>query len=439
LRASAVPIALLTAALLVIACGFYVESRPVPPRAQDQTAAASAAWYASLPERPDAATAAYLSRIPADMRDKGERYGNTRLLALALQFINLIAATALLCLARFGVRLRAVAGRVSGRAAVVDALVALGYFLALFVLTLPAELYAGFARPRLYGFSDQGFAGWLGDTATNAGIFTVFYAVGVVAVYRIIRSSPARWMLWSVGVYFVLRAGYALLTPGLIEPLTNDFRPLPEGAQKQQIVALAQAAHVGNAEIVTGNASRQTRIPNAHVSGIGNRARISVDDNALDASSGAMLRALVGHELGHYVLHHMELFVLTDTALMFAGFAFVGAAMGFALRRWHRQLGVSGMGDIAGLPVFWGAFLLWGFLSLPVTNAINRAVEHQADLYSLELAHEPHGLAEFMIHTADNARLSPGPLEYALLYTHPSDAERVRTAMEWRAAHEHDR
>ena len=44
-----------------------------------------------------------------------------------------------------------------------------------------------------------------------------------------------------------------------------------------------------------------------------------------------------------------------------------------------------------------------------------------------------------IFHTADNARLSPGPLEYALLYTHPSDAERVRTAMEWRAAHEHDR
>ena len=40
-----------------------------------------------------------------------------------------------------------------------------------------------------------------------------------------------------------------------------------------------------------------------------------------------------------------------------------------------------------------------------------------------------------MIHTADNARLMPNAVEYALLYTHPSDAERVRTAMEWRAAH----
>jgi Zn-dependent protease with chaperone function len=40
-----------------------------------------------------------------------------------------------------------------------------------------------------------------------------------------------------------------------------------------------------------------------------------------------------------------------------------------------------------------------------------------------------------MIHASDNARLKPTTLEYALFYTHPSDTERVQTAMEWRAAH----
>jgi Zn-dependent protease with chaperone function len=31
-------------------------------------------------------------------------------------------------------------------------------------------------------------------------------------------------------------------------------------------------------------------------------------------------------------------------------------------------------------------------------------------------------------------RLQPTTAEYALFYTHPSDAERVATAMQWRAA-----
>ena len=259
--------------------------------------------------------------------------------------------------------------------------------------------------------------------------------VGILVIYRFIRSRSSQWVLWSVGVYFLLRAAYALLSPGFIEPLTNDFRPVPEGPQKQQVLALARASAVKNVEVVTSNASQQTRIPDAHVSGIGGWTRISVDDNTLDASSGAMLRAVVGHELGHFVLHHDEWLVLTDTALMCLGFVFVAFVTRLVLQRWGPQLGISGVGDIAGLPVFWGAFLLWGGVSLPLTNAISRFFEHQADLYSLELAHEPHGLAEFMIHASDNARLKPTALEYALFYTHPSDADRIQTAMEWRAAH----
>ena len=38
-----------------------------------------------------------------------------------------------------------------------------------------------------------------------------------------------------------------------------------------------------------------------------------------------------------------------------------------------------------------------------------------------------------MIHDADTVRLQPTAVEYALFYTHPSAAERVATAMRWRA------
>jgi STE24 endopeptidase len=60
--------------------------------------------------------------------------------------------------------------------------------------------------------------------------------------------------------------------------------------------------------------------------------------------------------------------------------------------------------------------------------------ERQADLYGLNASQAPHGMAEFMIHDADTARLAPTLLEYALFYDHPSDAERVMTAMRWRAS-----
>ena len=427
--------ALLVVAAVVVVTGLQVQSRPPPPRAQDQTTAVDAGWYARLPADADAATEAYVARIPATMRATGEHYSDTRLVAFTLRVANLLLATALLCALRFGPRLRGALGRFTSRALVADSLFVLLYLGAIFVLTLPGELYGDYVRPHQSGFTEQLFGQWLSDAAISYAVLAVFYVIGILAIYRLMRRSASRWVYWSVGVYLILRATYTLLSPGFIEPLTNSFTQLPEGPQKQEILALATAAGVRNAEIVTGNASRQTRVPNAHVSGLGGSARISVDDNTLSSSSDAMLRAVVGHELGHYALHHEEILVLADTAVMFVGFLFVAGLNSALVRRWGSRLAVGSVGDMAGLPLFWGAFLLWGFLSQPFTNAISRVVEHQADLYSLEHAREPNGLAEFMIHDADNARLSPKPLEYALFYTHPGDVARVRTAMQWRAAH----
>jgi hypothetical protein len=149
------------------------------------------------------------------MRDKGERYSDTRLLAFVLRVVNLLAATLSLCAVRFGVRLRGLAQKFSRQAVVIDAVVALGYFVTIFVLTLPGELYTGFLRPHLFGFSEQRFGAWLVDTATSWAVLTAFYTVGVLAIYRLIRSRPSRWVLWAVGVYFFLQAAYALLSPDL--------------------------------------------------------------------------------------------------------------------------------------------------------------------------------------------------------------------------------
>jgi STE24 endopeptidase len=110
----------------------------------------------------------------------------------------------------------------------------------------------------------------------------------------------------------------------------------------------------------------------------------------------------------------------------------IAAATRAVVNRFGPRWRMSSVGDIASLPVLWGFFLLWGFASLPASNAISRNYEHQADLYGLNASQAPHGLAEFMIHDADTVRLQPTAIEYALFYTHPSDAERVATAMQWR-------
>lgn len=368
------------------------------------------------------------------MRERGERYSDTRMLAFETRVLGLVLVTLALGATRFAAQARERAARAFSRRALVDFTVALQYFIALYVLTLPVEIYATFLRPRRFGFSDESFGAWLGDSLINWAVFTAFYIVGVLVIYRFIRRRPTQWVAWAAGIYLVLRATYTLLSPGVIEPLTNSFHPLAEGPQKQQILALAHANGIADVSVVTGDASRQTRLLNAHVSGIGGAARISVDDNTLQKTSDPMLRAVVGHEIGHYVMKHEIQSIFTDTLIMAVGFALIALGSRAIVRRLGARWHMAGIDDIASLPVFWGLFLLWGFASLPASNAVSRNLEHQADLYGLNASQAPLGLAEFMIHDADTVRLRPTAVEYALFYTHPSDAERVETAMQWRAA-----
>jgi len=379
-----------------------------------------------------AATSAYLARIPEGMRQRGEAYSDTRMMALLWRVLTLVLATTLICASGLAAAMRSLSARWTKRQLLQDALTALQYFAVLYALSLPAEVYATFVRQHRFGFSGQPFTGWLGDSLVNWFVFTLFYLVGVVAIYALLRRRTGNWMFGATGTYAVLRLLFVALAPGVIEPLTNDFRPLPEGPQREQIVAIARASGISDAAVVTSNASAQTRMLNAHVSGFGNSARISIDDNTLAHTSDAMLRAVTAHEVGHFVLRHDLVLAVADCLIAGLGFGLMALSLPVLLARFGARWLMQGLGDIASLPLFWGLYLLWGFASLPLGNAASRMCEHQADLYSLGAAAEPAGLAEFMIHDADVARLHPRWYEYALFYDHPSDAERVATAMNWR-------
>jgi STE24 endopeptidase len=433
MRASLTWIAIAGVLLAGLGWGWSVGRDPVPVRPADETMPVDASWYAGLPLEPAAATEAYLARVPTEMRARGEAYSEGRLLAFGLELMTVLLSAAALCTSGLAAHMRDLAARVTSRPALTDLLVGVQYFAALFAVSLPSQVYAGFARPHRAGFSDQPFLSWLSDQLLGWSVFTLLYLVAVVAIYWAIRRHPRSWIGWAIGVFVLLRTLYSLASPGLIEPLTNDFRPLPDGPQRREILALARANGIAEAAVVTGNASRQSRVLNAHVSGFGRTTRISVDDTTLAAASPAMLSAVVAHEIGHFVLLHETLWVVSDSLIMALGLLAIGLGTRLLVERFGARWRVRGTGDIASLPVFWGLFLLWGLVSLPASNVVSRALERQADLFGLNASQAPHGLAEFMIHDADTARLRPTALEYALFYTHPSDAERVAAAMRWRA------
>jgi STE24 endopeptidase len=429
-------LAIVAAAVLsALAWGFVVGNQPVPSRAYAQGPEVGAAWYEALPTDPAAATAAYLDRVPAEARARGDAFENTRYIALPLGIITLLGTTALLMFSGAATAMRSLARRISPSLPLQDAMLAVPVLATYFLLGLPASTYAGFVRVRQAGFSHAPYLQWLRDASLQWAVITVFYIVGVVAIYWLIRRRPRSWPGWATAVYAVLSAAFVLVSPLYIDPLFNKFTPMADGPQKQAILSLARANGVPAADVFVQDASRQGVLLNAHVSGFGGTARIVLDDNTIAATPHPEVAMVMAHEIGHYVLSHVVKGIIFDTLVTGIGFLFVGWGLLRLIGKFGSRWDVRDAADIGGLPLFWCLLMLWGILSLPVSNSITRAQEKEADLYGLNASRQPLAVAEFMIRDADARRLDPSWIEETVFYTHPSGRNRVFTAMRWRAEH----
>ncbi|MBL8549656.1 MAG: M48 family metalloprotease [Hyphomonadaceae bacterium] len=431
-------VAALLALLVALGWGLFAGAQPAPSRPQDLTAPVAEEWRAALPRDADAAAAAYLDRVPAEMRARGEAISNTRYFVFSARIALTIGAILLFLYSGAAAALAAFLARRTKLLWLQDMAFAAIMFALLYLIVLPVDVYAGYVRSRTFGFSDRPFFDWLRDSVVGWAIITAFYVVGVAAFLALMRRKPHSWVNWAAAIYLALAVIYVIATPTLIEPLFNKYTPIADSPLKQDILAMAHANGVPADDVYTGDASRQTRLLNAHVSGLFGTARISIDDNTLANAYPPGVRFVVGHEIAHYVLGHIFNYVVMLAAVAAIGFALIGWAGHTLIKSFGHRWKIAHLTDTAGIAVFWLIFAAYTFASLPVTNAYSRWQEHQADLYGLNASQEPHGMAEFMIHDADTARLSPTPLDVFLFYSHPSDKSRVETAMRWRAEHLND-
>lgn len=420
-------------ALAAIAWGAIAGSQPVAQRLAIRAAPVDAAWYAMLPGEPNAATRAFLERVPADAKARAEAFTNRGYAALMLRLAVLIVASALVMFTGLAARMRDAALRLTHRAWLQDALFAIQFLSILLASSLPVEVFAGFVRYREAGLSHAGFWQWLSDYALQWAVDLIFYAVGIVAIMALIRRRPQSWPAWATLVYVALYATYSLVSPLYIAPLFNQYTQLPDGPARERILSLARANGVPADGVYVRDASRQSVILNASVSGLMGTARITLDDNTVLTTPPAELELVMAHEIGHYVLRHVFKETVLQGLVIGVGFLFIAGSMRRLLARYGKRWRVTGAGDVAALPVFWLLFALWGFIALPADNTIQREDEAEADLYGLNASRQPLGLAEFMLRDADVRPLEQGAFVEWALYSHPTPAHRIASAMRWRA------
>ena len=312
----------------------------------------------------------------------------------------------------------------------------LGYYTlltaVLLIIHAPLTVYRGYVLPHRYGLSSQSFGGWLGDVGKSVGVDIVTTVPILWLLFWLIGRSPRRWALWFWAALVPIIAFGIFAAPLVVDPLFNKFTPLPPGPLRTQIETLAAKAGIPNAPIYVVDKSRQTHETNAYVTGIGSSARIVLWDTILPPRMPAdQLRAIVGHEMGHYVLKHLYWgFLLTTLGLLLA----LPAAQKFAewlLRRFGPRWSVDGLTDYAAVPVLLLTVSLFSFLFAPVTNGVSREVEHQADAYGLQITGDGPAMARAFVTLSEQNLSDPSPPPFIKfwLFTHPPLQERIDFAL----------
>ena len=290
--------------------------------------------------------------------------------------------------------------------------------------------YGGHLLERRYGLSTQTTAGWAADRAKALGITFVLSLVAVSLVYWTMHVTAGYWWLLSGAVFTLLFAVLANLTPVLLMPLFYTIKPLTHESLRTRLLTLAERAGARVLGAYEWGLGEKSRKANAALAGLGSTRRILVSDTMLAHYSEDEIEVVLAHELAHHVHGDIWKGLLFEGALMLTGF-FVAAQV---LTASVGHFGLSGVADIAGLPILLLAAGAVSLVMVPASHAISRAHERSADRFALELTRNPSAFVSAMrrLGAQNLAEEHPSKIVQWLFYSHPPLNERIAAANTFR-------
>lgn len=384
---------------------------------------------------PVAATNAYLATLNGAARARSDAYFEGGYWLIVWNAV--VNMGAMWVLLRSGVirRLSTWSARITGGRPALRTLVFMPIFVALGAITLPWDIYTGWAREQQYGMSNQTFVQWFGEWGIAFAINIVVSGLLFAALFGIWRRLPRTWWIWGTAVAGLFLFVGVMIAPVFIEPLFNKYTPMAPGPLRDQILQMAHANGVPTDNVLVVDASRQTKRISANVAGIGPTVRVALNDNLLNRTSPAEVRAVMGHELGHYVLGHVASLIVAFTLLAGVLLALLNGLTTALVRRFGARWGIGERDDPAIVAPALIVVAALAVLVTPLANNITRFHESQADYFGVNAARAPDGFAKVALKLGEYRKLEPSPLEEIIFYDHPSGRTRILMAMRWKAQH----
>lgn len=300
------------------------------------------------------------------------------------------------------------------------------------LLMLPWSIYSDWWREVSYGKTSQPIEDFLSQGGISLLLSSLLGGLFFSGIYFFIRRVGQFWWAWSGGLTAVFISTMMLLGPIWIEPLFNKYTPLPHGEVREALELLAKQASIDPDRIFVYDGSRQSNRFTANVSGLGSSARIAISDVALKSASLDEVKAVTGHEIGHYVSGHVWNLIGTATVLAMLFFYLANALFS----KVSRSIGsASVIADPIGIPVLLLCVSFLALLAQPVINFVVRQGEIEADQYSYQSVNLPDAMATALLKTAEYRNPRPNAVQEFIFYSHPSVEKRVKAAMEWKAQH----
>lgn len=380
------------------------------------------------------ATDAYLAMVPADKKARSDAYFEGGYWLQLCAFLYGVAVLWLVLATGLSARMRDAAERVVRWKTVQTAVYWIAFIMVVSIATFPLAVYSDYFREHRYGLATQTFGPWLGDQLKGLGVAIVFGSFAMTVLYGVLRRVGRSWWLWAAGVLIVLNIFATTIAPVFIFPLFNTYTRLTDARIRDPILALARANGIPADAVYVVDQSRQTTRISANVSGFFGTTRLSLNDNLLRRGSLEEIEAVLGHEMGHYVLNHIVDNLFESGLVVAIGFGLV--AYGFErLRARNPRWRIASVGDVAGLPLIALLFSIYQFVATPINNTIVRTHEYEADIFGLNAAGQPDGFANAALKLGEYRKLDPGPVEEFIFFDHPSGRTRIFSAMRWKAEH----
>ena len=342
---------------------------------------------------------------------------------------------------RVAPRLRNWAERLSAGRFLQAAVFVPSLMLAICLPRLPLDMFAQWLE-RHYDQSVQGWISWLWDWTKGELLGFLLATALAWILYGAIRRSPRHWWFhfWLASLPILVFLFF--IQPLVIEPLFFEFKPLGE-TQPALLDAMLKVVGRGGLSIPADrmyemNASEKLNSLNAYVSGIGASKRVVVWDTTIAKMTAPQIQFVFGHEMGHYVLNHIPKGIALLALLLLLAMLVGYHGMNWALKRWGSRWEMRGVEDWASLPLLILICTAVGFVAEPITNAVSRYFEHEADIYAIEVT---FGLIPPAAQTGTEtfqilgeiglAEPNPNPLIEFWLYDHPSISRRVMFAQQY--------